>query len=248
MLRGSAIVVLALLIPVYGRGAADTQRKELQENLLKPNPEFVIDVTVLELKRDQIIRTDSPGGGVGSFAISVPGASFMSLESDSDVKILHNCEIRASNYQKSTLKIGDQIPIVTGSLPLFGADAASPLARPQFKYIDVGVSIDITPYVHATNEVALKVGLEVSSVTGSETVDGITQPIIGHRRIEHETAVAYGDVNILGGILNQQETQSLTGYPWIGKVPVLKSLFGQDNKEQAENEIVFVMAPHVLLR
>jgi len=88
--------------------------------------------------------------------------------------------------------------------------------------------------------------LEISSVTGQQSIGGITQPIIGQRRIDHETRLADGDVNLLGGILEDQETQSLSGYPWISKLPILKYLFAQENKERRENEIVFAITPHIV--
>ena len=88
--------------------------------------------------------------------------------------------------------------------------------------------------------------LEISSLNGTETIGGITQPIIGQRRIEHETRLADGEVNLLGGILEDTETQSMSGYPWISRIPILKYLFAQDNKERTENEIVFAITPHIV--
>ena len=55
-----------------------------------------------------------------------------------------------------------------------------------------------------------------------------------------------GDVNLVGGILEDSEVQSLSGYPGLLKVPVLKYLFGQENKEVRENEIVFAITPHII--
>ena len=75
---------------------------------------------------------------------------------------------------------------------------------------------------------------------------GITQPIIGQRRIEHETRLVDGEVNLLGGILEDTETQSMSGYPWVSKIPILKYLFAQDNREHTENEIVFAITPHII--
>jgi general secretion pathway protein D len=94
--------------------------------------------------------------------------------------------------------------------------------------------------------VTLKLGLEISSVTGSESIGGITQPIIGQRRIDQETRLVDGEVNLLGGILEDTETQSMSGWPWISKLPLLKYLFAQDNKQHTENEIIFAITPHIV--
>ena len=192
--------------------------------------------------------TNSGVVNVGPFAVPITSISFTALASDSNTKILQNPEVRAMNDQKATLRIGDRVPIATGSFQpgIAGAGAVSPLIGTQFTYLDVGVNIDITPHVHSDSEVTLKMSLEISSVTGSETIGGITQPIIGQRRIEHETRLADGEVNLLGGILEDTETQSLSGYPWLSQIPFLKYLFAQENKQRTQTEIIFAVTPHIV--
>ena len=179
---------------------------------------------------------------------AIPTASFSFLATDSNTKILQNPEIRVLNDEKATLRIGDRVPIATGSFQpgIAGAGGVSPLVSTQFQYLDVGVNIDITPHIHSDSEVTLKMSLEISSVTGQQSIGGITQPIIGQRRIDHETRLADGEVNLLGGILEDTETQSMSGYPWVSKLPILKYLFAQDNRERTENEIVFAITPHIV--
>jgi general secretion pathway protein D len=207
--------------------------------------------------------TGGSGGGSGSggsftintlrnldatnFQVSIPGASVTTLMSDSNTKLIQNPEIRVLDNEKATLKIGDRVPVATGS---FGAAAGgggvSALVNTQFQYLDVGVNIDITPHIHSDHEVTLKMTLEVSSVSGTQNIGGISQPIIGQRRIEHETRLRDGEVNLVGGILEDTETNSLSGYPWLTKIPILKYLFGQEDKQRQENEIVFAITPHIV--
>jgi general secretion pathway protein D len=182
-----------------------------------------------------------------NFQVSFPGATLSFLMSDSNTKLIQNPEIRALDNEKATLKIGDRVPIATGSFaPGIGGGAVSPLVNTQFQYLDVGVNIDIVPHVHSEDDVTLKMVLEISSVTGTQNIGGISQPVIGQRRIEHETRLRDGEVNLLGGILETTETNSLSGYPWLTKIPILKYLFGQESKDQRENEIVFAITPHIL--
>jgi general secretion pathway protein D len=182
-----------------------------------------------------------------NFLVSIPGASMTFLMSDSNTKLLQNPEIRALDNEKASLKIGDRVPVATGSFaPGIGGGSISPLVNTQFQYLDVGVNIDITPHIHSEDEVTLKMTLEISSVTGSQNIGGISQPVIGQRRIDHETRLRDGEVNLVGGILEDTETQSLSGYPWLTKVPILKYLFGQEDKERRENEIVFAITPHII--
>ncbi|HWJ49232.1 MAG TPA: secretin N-terminal domain-containing protein, partial [Candidatus Udaeobacter sp.] len=179
-----------------------------------------------------------------NFQVSIPGASMSFLMSDSDTKLIQNPQIRALDNEKATLKIGDRVPVATGSFG--GTVGVSPLVNTQFQYLDVGVNIDITPHIHSGDEVTLKMTLEVSSVSGTQNIGGISQPIIGQRRIEHETRLRDGEVNLVGGILEDTETTSLAGYPWLTKIPILKYLFGQESKQNQENEIVFAITPHIV--
>jgi general secretion pathway protein D len=182
-----------------------------------------------------------------NFLVSIPSATFTFLASDSNTKIIQNPQMRVLDNQQATLKIGDRVPIATGSFaPGVGGAGISPLVNTQFQYLDVGVNINITPRIHSRREVTLKIGMEISSVTGQQNIGGVTQPIIGQRRIEHETRLREGEVNLLGGILEDSETHSISGYPWLIKIPLLRYLFGQDSKERTQREIVFAITPHIV--
>lgn len=250
--------------------------EKLLGDIDKPKGEVVIDVTVMEVSRDKTRTlgtnpptsasvTLSPTGSTGSsgtsgstgssltlnsftslnagdFSVSIPGASFSLLESDSSTKVIQRPEIRAIDSEKSSLKIGDRVPIATGSFQ----SGLGGSVNTQFQYLDVGVNVDITPYIHADHSVTLKMSLEISSVTGVQNIGGFSQPTIGQRRIEHEARLADGEVNLIGGILEDTDTNSLAGYPWIMKIPILKYLFGQETKERAQSEIVFAITPHII--
>jgi general secretion pathway protein D len=144
--------------------------------------------------------------------------------------------------EKASLKIGDRVPIATGSFQ----SGLGGSVNTQFQYLDVGVNIDITPYVHANHEVTLKMSLEISSVAGVQNIGGFNQPTIGQRRIEHEARLADGEVNLIGGILNDTDTISMAGYPLLSKLPILKYFFAQETKERQQSEIVFAITPHII--
>jgi len=137
--------------------------------------------------------------------------------------------------------------VATGSFqPGIGGVGINPLVNTQFQYLDVGVNVDITPRVHAGREVTLKMTLDISAVTSYVNIGGISQPVIGQRKIEHEIRLKDGEVNLLGGMLEDQQTKALSGIPGLANVPILKYLFSQTNTEHRENEIVFVLVPHII--
>jgi len=273
MLEISRIQVNPTRSSITVRGTPD--QLVLAEKLIaeadKAKAEVVIDVAVMEVDRTRINNmgttvptstTISPVAAAGvpsspvvtfgsingnNYVIPLPSATFTLLMSDTHTKVLQRPQVRALDNEKATLKIGDRIPIATGSFtPGIGAGGISPLVNTQFQYLDVGVNIDITPHVHSSRDVTLKMSLEISSVTGVSNIGGIAQPTIGQRRIEHETRLQDGELNLLAGILEDTETKSLSGYPWLTRIPILKYLFGQENKEHDEHEVVFAITPHIV--
>ncbi len=182
------------------------------------------------------------------FLVTIPGATANFLFTDSDTKIIQNPQIRALDNQKATLKIGDRVPVATGSFqPGIGGVGINPLVNTQFQYIDVGVNIDVTPNVHTiANEVTLKITMEVSSVSSHVNIGGIDQPVIGQRRVEHTIRLREGEVSLMGGMLEEDLLKSVNGYPFLSQVPLLKYLFSNQNTEKRTNEIVFVLIPHIV--
>ena len=181
------------------------------------------------------------------FTITIPAATATALFSDTSTKLLQKPQIRAVDGQKASLKIGDRVPVATGSFqPGIGGVGINPLVNTQFQYLDVGVNIDITPKVHSNGEVTLKVVMDISSVTGTSNIGGISQPIIGQRKIEHEVRLKEGEVNLLGGMLEDSQTKALTGIPGLGQIPILKYLFAQSTTDHSETETVFVLIPHIV--
>ena len=181
------------------------------------------------------------------FQVTIPQATATLLFTDSQTKLIQNPQIRAVDGQKASLKIGERVPVATGSFqPGIGGVGINPLVNTQFQYLDVGVNIDITPHVHAGREVTLKVAMDISNVAGQQNIGGISQPIIGQRKIEHEIRLKEGEVNLMGGILENQDIQSLSGIPGLAQIPLLKYLFSQKDIKHSENEIVFALIPHIV--
>ena len=182
-----------------------------------------------------------------NFQVTIPAANLSFVMGASDTKLIQNPQIRALDGQKASLKIGDKVPVATGSFqPGIGGVGINPLVNTQFQYLDVGVNIDITPRVHGNGEVTLKMTMDVSAVTGQSNIGGISQPIIGQRKIEHEIRLKDGEANLLGGIMEDQQTKQLSGIPGLAQIPILKYLFGQTTQDHSENEIVFAIVPHII--
>ncbi|MGB8131538.1 MAG: cohesin domain-containing protein [Candidatus Angelobacter sp.] len=184
-----------------------------------------------------------------NYAVTIDPLKAVALFSDADTKIMQNPKIRATDNEKATLTIADKIPIATGSFgtPLgIGTGVGSVGVNTQFTYTDVGVKMEITPRVHPDGQVTLKTSLEISNLNGSQTIGGITQPIISTRKVEHTIRLMDGETNLLGGILEVDDTTTVSGTPFLGQIPLLKYLFSSTQKQHTTNELVFILVPHIV--
>jgi general secretion pathway protein D len=181
------------------------------------------------------------------FQVTISQATATALFSDSDTKLIQKPQIRAIEGQKASLKIGQRVPVATGSFqPGIGGVGINPLVNTQFQYLDVGVNIDVTPRVHANGDVSLKITMEVSEVDSTSNIGGINQPVIGQRKIEHEVRLKEGEVSLLGGMMEDQQTRAITGFPILAQIPILRNLFGQTTTDHSETETVFALIPHIV--
>jgi general secretion pathway protein D len=185
--------------------------------------------------------------------LTLPSATANFVLTDTTTKIIDNPEIRTVDGQQAKLRVGDRVPIATGSFQAgvgvgstAGAGFVNPLVNTQFQYQDVGVNVDLTPHVHPNRDVSIKIKVEVSSVTGTSTIGGIQQPIISQRTIEHEVRLKEGEVSILGGLIERINTRTLNGWPGLAKIPVMRYLFSGDDTELQENEVLIVLVPHIV--
>src|SRR5271157_5248309 len=182
-----------------------------------------------------------------NFQVTVPPATATFLYNDSSTKILQQPQIRALDGQKASLKIGQRVPVATGSFqPGIGGVGINPLVNTQFNYIDVGVNIDVTPHVHGTDQVTLKLTMDISAVDSYQNIGGIQQPVIGQRKIEHEIRMREGEANIMGGILEETESRSINGIPGLASIPFFRYFFSTENKTRQDNELVFMLIPHIV--
>jgi general secretion pathway protein D len=181
------------------------------------------------------------------FAVTMGTATANLLLNDSNTKILQSPRLRATNMQKATMKIGEKIPIATGT---FSSGASTSIlagyAQTQFQYIDVGVSVEMTPTIHPDGDVTLKLKLEDTSEGSSVTISGVTEPIIIQKTSEQVIRLREGEVSILGGILEKSDSTSWSGIPGLSSIPILRYLFGSKDHTIDTDELVFMLVPHIV--
>jgi len=183
------------------------------------------------------------------FSVTLPGALLQAALSDANTKILQSPQVRSLDNVKAVLKIGDREPTATGSFqPGIGGVGINPLVNTQFTYIDVGVNVEITPRVHENGEVSMHVDIDISAVNGTVNLGGISQPIIGQRKISHDLRVKEGEVSLIGGLIQQQDDKTVTGIPGLSSIPLLRRLFTGESVDHNKTELMIALVPHIVRR
>ena len=182
----------------------------------------------------------------GDFATTLPGALLNLVMADNRTRILQSPQVRASDGQKVTLKIGQKVPYASGSYSGLTTTTISSVVSTQFQYADVGVNVDLTPQVHGTDEVTLKVAVELSSVASHVTIGSVEQPVIAQQRNETEIRMREGEVNILSGLTQSTDSKSTSGIPGLTSIPVLGRVLGGESTDKERSELLIAIIPHII--
>jgi len=173
--------------------------------------------------------------------VSVGNATINVKKQDNDAHILANPRIRVRNHEKAKIMIGEKVPNVSSTLVPTGVVSES------VAYLDVGLKLDAEPSIYLDNEVSIKLGLEVSSITNtSVTKNGTTTYQIGSRNAQTVLRLRDGENQILAGLINAQEQGSANKIPGLGDLPLIGRLFGSQSTDNTRTEIVLSITPHIV--
>lgn len=186
------------------------------------------------------------------FSIELPGVVANALLNDQQTHILQNPQVRVTAGEKAVLHIGSRVPFATGSFGLptgvggTGTSAFGLVANTQFQYQDVGVSLTITPNVAANGDIILNNKIEISAVGPPSNIGGVEEPTFTTRSITHVIRLKEGEVSLLGGLIQSQTTNSVSGLPGLADIPLLRYLFSTTTAETTDQEVLIMLDPHVI--
>jgi len=239
----------------------------------KPKSEVLVDMIVMEVNGDktrQLAATVAPGGlnmtanstpgggatttlkgiaslGLGDWTTTMPSALLQAALSDTRAKILTSPQLRGIDGQKASLKIGDRYPYASGSFSSPTATTSGvAYAQTQFQFADIGVNLDITPRIHGADEVTLQVEFEISNISQTIDVGGVSQPVIGQRKVNHIIRLREGEAALIGGLMQVTQTSTKSGWPGLMDIPLLGKLFTKSNTENKTEDLLVVLVPHIM--
>jgi general secretion pathway protein D len=181
------------------------------------------------------------------FSVNLPGALIQALMSNSTTRVLQRPQLRATDGGKASLKIGEKIPYVQGSLQSAVATPGSlPYATTSFQSVDVGVNVDLSPHVNGPDEVSMHIKVEISSEINTVTIAGVQEPIIGQRINEADIRLKDGEMTVLGGLSSDSDARTTAGIPGLVNIPVLSYLFGSKSSDRELDDVLIAIVPHIV--
>ncbi|HEY8242752.1 MAG TPA: type II secretion system secretin GspD [Casimicrobiaceae bacterium] len=167
-------------------------------------------------------------------------AALSLLGTASNTKIVANPHVAALDNQRSTIKVGDRIPISQQTLVGGTTNAVTTTSQ----YIDTGVLVAVTPRINAGGLVTMDIQAEVSNP--GDVANAGDAPPINTRSLQSIVAVQSGDTLIMGGLIRDTKQQGSEGIPWLTKIPWIGGLFGQQNIKDQRSELVLFVTPRVV--
>ena len=113
------------------------------------------------------------------------------------------------------------------------------------QYRKTGVSIEVTPLVQARNVVTLEINQEVSEAQTNTTSD-INSPMILNRTINTEVVASDGQTVLLGGLIQEKNSNTVNKIPLLGDIPYLGYLFKTTSDSQERTELVLMITPRII--
>ena len=171
------------------------------------------------------------------FGIDI-AAAFDLAETDGLVTLLAEPNLTALSGETASFLAGGEFPI-----PI-----SQDLGKVSIEYKQYGVSLAFTPTVLADGRISMRVRPEVSQLSsqGAVTLNGYTVPGLTTRRTETTVELGSGQSFMIGGLLQNNNSNSIQKAPGLGDVPVLGSLFRSNGYQRNQTELMIIVTPYLV--
>ena len=247
--------------------------EKLVESVDLPDSEVMLEVEVLEISKNNELKLGigyptsatygmTAAGGVGAgFRVSDyanQGKSTITatplsvtlnmLKTDGTTNTLASPRIRVRNHEKAKIVIGERVPTISNTTSLATTTAFS---QSSIQYLEVGLTLEVEPTIHRDGDVAIKLGLEVSTLGDKveSNPGGAGNAVayhVGTRSAATLLQLKDGETQILAGLIQDTDTRSASKIPGLGDLPLLSKLFGTDDHTRKKTEIVLAVTPRVI--
>jgi pilus assembly protein CpaC len=172
------------------------------------------------------------------------GATIQALEQKGVSQTLAEPNIVAKNGHQASFLAGGQYPYPVAQTGVSGGGSA-PIT---IQYKEYGVLLNFIPTITNRGTIRLQVAPEVSALDYANAVNigGATVPALTVRRVKTEVELADGQSFVIGGLLNNTETDNFEKIPFLGDIPILGKFFQSMQRTYANTELIVIVTPEVV--
>ena len=189
------------------------------------------------------------GGGGLSWAMLTKGAKFdlalKALAQDSLVRILSSPNLTVRDGKSANIVVGKEVPVITQEATSdIQVEGTSAIIR-SVQYRSTGVSLSVTPVIHARGVVTLEITQSVTKAEKTTTSD-IDSPTILNRAITTEVVVGDGQTVVLGGLISDEGAEGESGVPFLRDIPLLGYFFRSQTRSSDRTELIIMITPRII--
>jgi type II secretory pathway component GspD/PulD (secretin) len=165
------------------------------------------------------------------------------LQSVGDTKLLSNPHIAVLDGEEASIKVIQQQPYAE----LQFESGSTNVVGKTYKFIDVGVTLGVTPRINEQGFITVDIKPDVSSIIGTyDTAGGQGVPIVKKSVAETSVSVKDGVTIIIGGLIDEVDTKETVGLPLLSRIPFLGALFRTTITVKQNSELIVLLTPRIV--
>lgn len=171
------------------------------------------------------------------------GLLIRALATDTRTNILSTPSLLTLDNEEASLSVGQEVPFITGSFTGAADDATNPFQTIERE--EVGVVLTVTPQINDANSVRMQISQEISSVSDAIT-EGISDVVTDVTTLTTNVIVEDRELLVLGGLIQDQESDTKSKVPVLGSIPLLGWLFRDEGKSSSQDVLMIFIRPTIL--
>lgn len=167
------------------------------------------------------------------------------LEETGYLEIKSTPKLSAINGHKASMKIGNKQYYLEEQTNIIGTQNPQTSTTKSYKEISADLSVTITPIVSGDEDITLEIKVTQSDFT--EKISKYAPPGSVNREFESLIRVKNGEMILLGGLEDENNSGSSSGWPVLSKIPVVKWLFSSMAKSKSKSKLNLFIKPTILM-
>ena len=171
------------------------------------------------------------------------GATLEALQTRGLVETLAEPNLLATNGKEASFLAGGEFPY-----PVVQGTSAGGSTAVTIEFKEYGIRLNFIPTITPRGTIRLQVAPEVSTLDFAHavTISGFEVPAITSRRVNTEVELKDGQSFVLGGLLDNEESETFQKVPFLGDIPVLGKFFQSMTRSKSNTELIVIVTPELV--